>query len=140
MPYEVKETSIAARQIAALRGPRRKAFEAFVRALAVEGCTALGYRLTEAEPLPQPCVKHLRGSDRVVVAFEHEIAWVLLVGPHAEGDRRANIYASLHELVDVAGAKLRRTKPPCGDEDGEPPVHDEKLLDQLVRRVRSTRL
>jgi hypothetical protein len=138
VPYEVKATPIAARQIAALRGPRRKAFETFVRALAVEGCTALGYRLTGAEPLPQLCVKHLRGSDRVVVAFEDEIAWGLLVGPHAEGDRRANIYASLYELVDLARPRLPRTKPPCCDEDGEPPVLDEKLLDQLVRRVRST--
>ena len=84
MPYEVKATPIAVKQIAALRGPRRNALEAFVEELSVQGCKALGYRLTGAEPLPQLCVKHLRGSDRAVVAFEEQVAWVLLVGPHAQ--------------------------------------------------------
>ena len=136
MPYEVKATSIAARQISALRGPRRKAFEAFVTALSVEGCNALGYRLTGAEPLPRLCVKHLRGSDRVVVAFEGETAWVLLVGPHEEGNRRADIYAALYALAGVEGPHEARTKPPCCDADDEPPQLDVDTLNELVQRAR----
>lgn len=56
MPYEVKATPIAQRQIAGLRGPHRKAFDAFVTMLVNEGCRALAYRLTGNEPLPGLCV------------------------------------------------------------------------------------
>lgn len=134
MPYEVKATPIAVKQIAALRGPRRKAFEAFVRALSVEGCKALGYRLTGAEPLPHLCVKHLRGSDRVVVAFEDQVAWVLLVGPHDEGDRRADIYAALYDLVGVERSDEQRTKPPCCTTEDEPPTFPASALEALTTR------
>jgi len=41
MPYEVKATPIAQRQIAGLRGPRRMAFDVFVTMLVNEGCRAL---------------------------------------------------------------------------------------------------
>lgn len=36
MPYEVKATPVAQRQIAGLRGPRRKAFDAFLTMLVNE--------------------------------------------------------------------------------------------------------
>lgn len=137
MPYEVKATPIAVRQIAALRGQRRKVFEAFVRALSIEGCKALGYRLTGAAPLPQLCVKHLRGSDRVVVAFENETAWILLVGPHEEGDRRADIYTALYVLAGVEGPQSPRTKPPCCDEQAQGPVLDFASLEAFIMRAKA---
>ncbi|MBW0118946.1 hypothetical protein, partial [Pseudonocardia abyssalis] len=85
MPYLVRSTRVSDRQINSLRGPRRKAYNEFEHALALQGCAALGYRLTGDEPLPNLCVKHLRGNDRVVVAFSGDEAWVLLVGPHTDG-------------------------------------------------------
>lgn len=137
MPCEVKDTPIAQRQIAGLRGARRKAFDAFVTTLSNEGCRALAYRLTGEEPLPCMCVQHLRGKDRVVVAFEGPSAWVLLVGPHDEGDRRANIYTALYQLAGVDLPETPRTKPPCCDENDQPPTIDGQVLDDLVRRARS---
>ncbi len=137
MPYEVKATPVAQRQIARLRGPRRKAFDAFVSMLANEGSRALAYRLTGHEPLPRLCVQHLRAKDRVVVAFEGATAWVLLVGPHDEGDRRADVYTALYQLAGVDLPETPRTKPPCCDEDDQPPGVDGQVLDDLVRRARS---
>lgn len=137
MPYEVKATPVAQRQIAVLRGPRRKAFDAFVSMLADEGCRALAYRLTGNEPLPRLCVQHLRAKDRVVVAFDGATAWVLLVGPHDEGDRRTDVYTALYQLAGVDLPETPRTKPPCCDEDDEPPTLDGQVIDELVRRARS---
>lgn len=137
MPGEVKATPIAQRQIAGLRGARRKAFDAFVTMLANEGCRALAYRLTGNEPLPRMCVQHLRAKDRVVVAFEGADAWVLLVGPHDEGDRRTDIYTALYQLAGVDLPEMPRTKPPCCDEDDRPPTVDGQVLDDLLRRARS---
>jgi hypothetical protein len=137
LSYEVKATPIAQRQIAGLRGPRRKAFDTFVTVVADEGCRALAYRLTGDEPLPRLCVKHLRANDRVVVAFEGPTVWVLLVGPHDEGDRRADVYTALYQMAGVDLPETPRTKPPCCDEDDRPPAVDGAVLDDLVRRARS---
>jgi hypothetical protein len=81
MPYAVRATLIADRQIRALRGARRKAYLAFEETLARRGCAPLDYRLTGEEPLHSMCVKHLRGRDRAVVAFSGQDALILLVGP-----------------------------------------------------------
>ena len=139
MAYEVTATPLAQRQIAGLRGPRRKAFDTFVTLLANEGCRALAYRLTGDEPLPRLCVQHLRAHDRVVVTIEGSTAWVLLVGPHDEGSRRADVYTALYQLAGVDLPEEPRTKPPCCDEDEQPPAVDGALLDDLVRRARSLR-
>ena len=139
MAYEVTATPLAQRQIAGLRGPRRKAFDTFVTLLANEGCRALAYRLTGDEPLPRLCVQHLRAHDRVVVTFEGSTAWVLLVGPHDEGSRRADVYTAPYQLAGVDLPEGPRTKPPCCDEDEQPPAVDGALLDDLVRRARSLR-
>jgi len=137
LSYEVKATPVAQRQIAGLRGVRRKAFDAFVTTLVHEGCRALAYRLTGNEPLPRLCVQHLRANDRVVVAFEGPTAWVLLVGPHDEGNRRADVYTALYQLAGVDLPETPRTKPSCCDEDDQPPGVDGEVLDDLLRRARS---
>lgn len=97
----------------------------------------MSYRLTGPEPLPRLCVRHLRGADRVVVAFDQEDrAWVVLVGPHTE-DSQANIYAVLYGLIGATvEPSERRTKPPCCDEEGTAPVSDNELVIQLTRRTR----
>ena len=85
MAYEVTSTPTAQRQVAGLRGPRRKALDTFVTLLANEGFRALAYRLTGEEPLPRLCVQHLRGNDRVVVTFEGPTAWALSRRPSRRG-------------------------------------------------------
>lgn len=108
--------------------------------LALHGCAALGYRLTGDDPLPNLCVKHLRGNDRVVVAFTGDEAWVLLVGPHADGDAAADVYGMLYELAGVPRPAQPRTKPPyCDDDDQQPPELDEAAISDLVQRVRPRR-
>lgn len=98
MPYTVRSTPIADRQIAGLRAARRKAYDRFEEALARQGCAALGYRLTGDAPLPSLCVKHLRGLDRAVVTFSGDEGWVLFVGPHVEGDAAADVYTATLQL------------------------------------------
>lgn len=136
---QVVETHTASTQAAGLRGRARIAYERFLDELAHSGCAALGYRVTGPEPLPRLCVKHLRGADRVVVAFRSpEIVWVLLVGPH-DDDPGRNLYDALYELAGVR-PKLseKRTKPRCcSDDTGAPPLADADLMDDLVQRARA---
>jgi hypothetical protein len=45
-------------------------------------------------------VRHLRGADRVIVAFEEQDrAWVVLVGAHTD-DRVSNVYDLLYRNAD----------------------------------------
>lgn len=134
----VRSTPIADRQIAALRGVRRRAYLSFEQDLARRGCAALGYRLTGDEPLSSLCVKHLRGTDRAVVAFTGEEAWVVLVGPHLDGDRAVDVYTELYRLAGVSAPTQPRTKPPCCHDDA-PPYLDEAVVHDLVRNVREMR-
>lgn len=101
MPYDLRATTLAERQITALRGPRRKAFDVFVTELAAVGCAALTYRLTGDDPLRRLYVRHLRGQDHALVDFDGDTAWILLVGPLDAADRRADVYTSLYQLAGV---------------------------------------
>jgi hypothetical protein len=139
VPLTILETSLAARQVAGLRGPARRAYEAFLDDLTDRGCAALGYRVTGPDPLSHLCVKHLRGRDRVVVAFETtERAWVLLVGPH-DPDPGLNVYDALYALAGTRPPQAeKRTKPPCCQEaTGAPPVAGDEVIDDLVRRAKA---
>ncbi|MEU4739957.1 hypothetical protein AB0G02_05750 [Actinosynnema sp. NPDC023658] len=82
-------------------------------------------------------MKHLRGPDRVVVAFPSpSTAWVLLVGPH-DDDPGRDLYEILYELAGVRpGSWEKRTKPPCCA-DATPPLADADLVDDLVARART---
>lgn len=135
---QVVETHTASSQAAGLRGRARVSYERFLDELAHSGCAALGYRATGPEPLPRLCVKHLRGPDRVVVAFPSpDVVWVLLVGPH-DDDPGRNLYDVLYEMAGVR-PKLseKRTKPPCCSDAGTPPLADADLVDDLVARARA---
>jgi hypothetical protein len=134
---QIAETPLAGAQAAMLRGPARKAYEAFLDDLSHRGCAALGYRVTGPEPLPRLCVKHLRGFDRVVVAFESSrLAWVLLVGPH--GDPGVDVYDRLYELAGIRPPTGRtRTKPSCCSSEGDAPLAAAEIVDSLVRRARA---
>jgi hypothetical protein len=138
---EVRETALASAQAAALRGAAASAYERFLDDLAHRGCAALAYRLSGPVPLERLCVKHLRGSDRVVVAFEgQETAWVLLVGAHRDSDPGRDFYEELYRLAGLRPpSDQRRTKPPCCDASELSPVLDDEAIDELVRRARELR-
>lgn len=135
MPCEVQITPLAKRQAGGLRGPAKAAYEAFTRDLAQHGCEAMGYRLT-GELVEQMCVRHLRGADRVVVAFpEPGTATIVLVGRHTTDD--TNVYDLLYRVLGIDTVPAdKRTKPACCDENGDPPSVDEELVDALSRRTR----
>ena len=100
MPTEVIATPRAGQQIARLDRSHAKAFGEFLDDLAARGCNALGYRLSGPAPVDHMCVKHLRDSLRVVVAFEEpDRAWILLVGRHDDQDPVLSVYAELYRLL-----------------------------------------
>lgn len=139
MPVEVLETPLASAQAVRLRGPAARAYQTFLDDLARRGSAALGYRTTGPDPLERLCVRHLRGADRVVIAFEsNERAWVLLVGVHRSDDPGVDFYESLYRLVGARPpAEERRRKPPCCDHTEQPPTFDEETIGELVDRARN---
>jgi hypothetical protein len=112
--------------------------------LAARGCKALGYRLSGPAPVDHLCVKHLRDSLRVVVAFEgQQRAWILLVGRHDDQDPVLNVYAELYRLLGVEPPdSAGRDKPPCCEESTDlPPVLGAAVTELVDRaaKVRRTR-
>jgi hypothetical protein len=139
MSVEVYETPLASAQAARLRGGAARAYQAFLDDLSQRGCAALSYRVTGPVPLERLCVKHLRGADRVIVAFEGiERAWVLLVGAHRDDDPRRDFYEELYRLAGTRPpSDQRRRKPPCCEEANRPPAIDEATIAELVDRARA---
>jgi len=144
VPAEVIATPRADQQIAGLDRTHAQALGDFVDDLAARGCKALGYRLSGPTPVDRICVKHLRDSLRVVVAFEgpHR-AWILLVGRHDDHDPVLNVYAELYRLLGIEPPdSAGRDKPPCcGEDTGLPPVLGAAVAEFVERaaRVRRTR-
>jgi hypothetical protein len=132
-------TERAAQQAGQLRKKERRSYDQFLLALRAHGCASLNYRLSGDDLLSKICVAHLSGSLRVVVAFSaHNVATILLAGPHDDQDPFMDVYSQLYELAGLTEPPIAgRTKPPCcGEEDGKPPVPDSELLADLVGRAR----
>jgi hypothetical protein len=142
MPIEVVSTRRAQQQAGDLDRTHAQAFTAFVDDLARNGCAALGYRLTGPVPVNRMCVKHLRGTIRVVVAFESlRRVFIVLVGPHDDTDPNRDVYAELYELLGAVPLEdSGRRKPPCCGEDGQsPPGLGDDLADLIIRTARQRR-
>lgn len=144
MPTEVIATPRADQQIAGPDRTHARAFGEFQDDLAARGCQALGYRLSGPAPVDHMCVKHLRDSLRVVVAFEgQQRAWILLAGRHDDQDPVLNVYAGLYRLPGVEPPdSAGRDKPPCCDETTDlPPVLGAAVTEFVERaaKVRRTR-
>ncbi len=144
MPTEVIATPRADQQIAGLDRTPARAFGEFLDDLAARGCKALGYRLSGPAPVDHMCVKHLRDTLRVVVAFEgQQRAWILLVGRHDDQDPVLNVYAELYRLLGVEPpASAGRDKPPCCHQGTDlPPVLGAAVTEFAGRaaKVRRTR-
>jgi hypothetical protein len=125
VPTEVLATPRADQQIAGLDRTSAKMFSQFLDDLAAQGCKALGYRLSGPTPVDHMCVKHLRGTLRVVVAFEkRDRAWIVVVGCHDDQQPLLNVYAELYRLLGIEPPDgAGRDKPPCCDTSTSlPPV------------------
>jgi hypothetical protein len=141
VPTEVIATPRADQQIAGLDRTHARAFGEFLDDLAVRGCKALGYRLSGPTPVDHICVKHLRDSLRVVVAFEgQQRAWILLVGRHDDQDPVLNVYAQLYQLLGVEPPdSAGRDKPPCCDQSTDLPPVLGAAVTELVDRAANVR-
>jgi hypothetical protein len=130
--FDVWRTDIAEDSIHGLRADVRSAVEQIEEELAYEGCRAAGYRLT-GHPVHHLCARHIKGLRqpwRVLIGFPtlEEIA-ILLVERH---DRIRNVYLRVYEVLGVQEPSGERTKPPCCDQAGAPP------LDSALVRVFET--
>ena len=127
MSCRVSITPTGRRSVDALRGKARRSFEAAVERLAAEGCAAGNYRLT-GEGIEHICALHLYGRYRVLVAFPDDASIVvLLVGEHLADDPELDVYRDLYRQLGLREPATKRTKPPCCDESGKPPVDSERL-------------
>ncbi|GAA0473818.1 hypothetical protein Ade02nite_74190 [Paractinoplanes deccanensis] len=66
MPTAIVRTPRADQQLRSLPKSKQKRVVAFLRELQADGCAALGYRLTGADPLERLCDKHLGGALRAI--------------------------------------------------------------------------
>lgn len=123
----------------------RAKLTSIVERLANEGCRAADYALSGPPPWPHLCAVHFDGW-RVVVAFpaEHEVTIVKI----ARHDRSSDPYREIADDLGIAVSTVPRTKPPCCEPDGDPPVDPELVEDvqvafaaltQRERRQRSRR-
>jgi hypothetical protein len=129
--FRVSATPTAKRQADALRGKAARAYEDALLRLEAEGCAAADYRLT-GEIVDQICSLHLYGRYRALVCFPDETSVVVaLVGEHDRGSSD-DVYGTVYELLAIDEPKAKRTKPPCCEEGGGPPV-DPELFDQMLR-------
>lgn len=131
MSYRVSITPTGRRSVDALRGKARRSFDAAVERLAAEGCAAGDYRLT-GEDIEHICALHLYGHHRALVAFPDDASIVvLLVGEHRADNPELDVYRDLYRQLGLREPTAKRTKPPCCDESGKPPI-DPRLLDRLA--------
>jgi len=79
---------------------------------------------------------HAASGDNVdgvqAICFPDEESVVIaLVGEHARGSSD-DVYGTVYELLGIDEPTAKRTKPPCCEEDGGPPV-DPELFDRMLR-------
>jgi hypothetical protein len=130
---EVRLSGTADRQLRALRGDRRKAALGVLNELEHLGCEAAGYRLA-GEVLDHICCRHLRGEDRMLIMWTDEDATVVVsIARHDRG--AADIYETVLDALELEVPEDERTKPPCCDDEGLPPV-DEELADRVANALR----
>jgi hypothetical protein len=125
-------TAVAERQLNALRGKRAEAARVAIDELRSRGCERAGYRLTGAV-LKHVCCRHLYGDDRLLTtwpAVDHAV--IVLVGPHK--GRAGGVYGALMAALGLEDTEEERSKPPCYEPDGIPPV-DPRAADGIIDAV-----
>jgi hypothetical protein len=97
---------------------------------------------------PQPsatldhvCSRHLYGADRMLTAWPADDEVIVLA--IARHDTSAeDVYATLLAALDLAVPDEERQKPPCCDDEGNPPANEATALeiaDALTRHRRRSR-
>jgi hypothetical protein len=137
--FVIKATLLADASMRALRGEPRRALEAKLRELKARGCEVCGYRLS-GTVLDRICCVHLWGAYRLLACFPsiNNIA-ILFVGEH-DGSA-SDPYRVLAMLLELRVSDAPRTRPPCCDEEGQPPFGDGVLDDfenasrDLIRHI-----
>lgn len=123
-----------------LRGRRRASALRTIGELEAEGCKAAGYRLAGDE-LDHICCRHLYGDDRLLTVWPgDEHAVVILVAPHVGS--AGGVYDQLVEALGIDMPAGERAKPPCCDEEGEPPADAEvanAIADAIEQSARQRR-
>lgn len=117
-----------------MRGKAKASLILAVDDIRRRGCAAAGVRLAGQE-LSAVCRLDLYGTWRLLTVFEAADRCVLLLV--AEHTRTANPYQLLYEALHIAGPKEPRTKPPCCDPDGQPPVDPDlaKRFEEGLRQL-----
>ena len=113
------------RQAGAGRSPRK--LTRILERLADEGCKAADYALSGPPPWPHLCAVHFDGW-RVVIAFptEDEVAIIKIARHNTASDP----YREIADDLGLPASTEPRTKPPCCDPEGEPPV-DAQLVEEV---------
>jgi hypothetical protein len=62
---------------------------------------------------------------------DEESVVIALVGEHSRGSSD-DVYGAVYELLEIDEPTAKRTKPPCCEEDGGPPV-DPELFNRMLR-------
>ena len=96
------------------------------------GCAVAGVRLA-GEELSVVCRLDLYGAWRLLTVFETPDRCILLLV--AEHTRTANPYWLLYAALGITEPEEPRTKPPCCDSDGEPPI-DPHVVARFERGLR----
>jgi len=115
-----------------LRGKAKASFILAVQDIRRRGCQAAGVRLA-GEQLSGICRLDLYGAWRLLAVFEAPDRCVLLLV--AEHTRSANPYQLLYAVLGIDEPDQPRTKPPCCDPEGQPPV-DPDLVARFERGLR----
>lgn len=104
------------------------------------GCAAAGYRLS-GTVLDRVCCRHLYGADRLLTVWlADDHATVIAIGPHDE--TVSDVYAALLHALELEMPADEREKPPCCDDEDQPPVDGEvapriaEAIDRVARRSR----
>jgi hypothetical protein len=135
--FAIRATPIAKASIDALRGTARASYDRKREELAAHGCKAAGYRLT-GPGVGHICVVHLVDDYRLVSVFpDKSTVVVVLVARHT--DSRSDVYRLLYRLLELDVPKQPRTKPPCCEDNGDPPVAQELVLQFMDASTRLLR-
>jgi hypothetical protein len=121
-----------------MRGKAKASLTLAVDDIRRRGCAAAGVRLA-GQDLSAICRLDLYGSWRLLTVFEAADRCILLLV--AEHTRAANPYQLLYEALQISEPEEPRTKPPCCDPHGQPPINPdlsrrfEEGLRQLTPRT-----
>jgi hypothetical protein len=119
---EVLRTSSAGRAVERLDRPARRAYDAAVAELRGRGCAAGGYRLLAVDGDDYPlCCRYFYRQWRMHLAFRGLDAVVILsVEEHTKAHNPHETLAEIFPGLSATGRR-RSQKPPCCEENGDPP-------------------